>query len=103
MSGCRRRMQRPWDRGHGPAPPQRSGRPAGRYGQGGNRMDDRRLVGIDLGIASAHTVRVLAGDGSLVCRRKAAPTVESLAEWNKLPWPGGTSHPPGGGGGTDRL
>jgi transposase len=43
-------------------------------------MDDRRLVGIDLGIASAHTVRVLAGDGSLVCRRKAAPTVESLAE-----------------------
>jgi transposase len=43
-------------------------------------MEDRRLVGIDLGIASAHTVRVLAGDGSLVCRRKAAPTVESLAE-----------------------
>jgi transposase len=43
-------------------------------------MDDRRLVGIDLGIASAHTVRVLAGDGSLVCRRKATPTVESLAE-----------------------
>jgi hypothetical protein len=41
-------------------------------------MDDRRLVGIDLGITSAHTVRVLAGDGSLVCRRKAIPTVDSL-------------------------
>jgi transposase len=43
-------------------------------------MDDRRLVGIDLGITSAHTVRVLAGDGSLVCRRKAIPTVDSLAQ-----------------------
>jgi hypothetical protein len=29
-------------------------------------MGDRRLVGIDLGIISAHTVRVLAGDGSVV-------------------------------------
>jgi transposase len=43
-------------------------------------MDERRLVGIDLGITSAHTVRVLAGDGSVVCRRKALPTVESLGE-----------------------
>jgi transposase len=43
-------------------------------------MDDRRLVGIDLGITSAHTVRVLAGDGRVVCRRKAVPTVESLGE-----------------------
>jgi hypothetical protein len=43
-------------------------------------MDDRRLVGIDLGIISAHTVRVLAGDGSLVCRGKAIPTVDSLGE-----------------------
>jgi transposase len=43
-------------------------------------MQDRRLVGIDLGITSAHTVRVLAGDGSLVCRGKAVPTVESLGE-----------------------
>jgi transposase len=43
-------------------------------------MDDRRLVGIDLGITSAHTVRVLAGDGTIVCRRKAVPTVESLGE-----------------------
>jgi hypothetical protein len=41
-------------------------------------MDDRRLVGIDLGIISAHTVRVLAGDGNLVCRCKAIPTVDSL-------------------------
>jgi transposase len=43
-------------------------------------MQDRRLVGIDLGITSAHTVRVLAGDGSVVCRRKAVPTVQSLGE-----------------------
>jgi transposase len=40
---------------------------------------ERRLVGIDLGIASEHTVRVLRGDGSEVCRRRARPTVESLA------------------------
>ena len=43
-------------------------------------MDDRRLVGIDLGITSAHTVRVLAGDGSLVCRRTAVPTLDSLGQ-----------------------
>jgi transposase len=43
-------------------------------------MDDRRLVGIDLGITSAHTVRVLRGDGTLVCRRKAIPTVDSLEQ-----------------------
>jgi transposase len=35
----------------------------------------RRLVGIDLGIASAHTVRVLDGQGKEVCRRKCEPTV----------------------------
>jgi transposase len=38
----------------------------------------RRLVGIDLGIASAHTVRVLDGEGNTVAKRKAWPTVESL-------------------------
>jgi hypothetical protein len=42
-------------------------------------MDDRRLVGIDLGITSAHTVRVLDGGGTTV-RRKAVPTVASLTE-----------------------
>jgi transposase len=36
---------------------------------------DRRLVGIDLGIASAHTVRVLDGAGREVCRRRCDPTV----------------------------
>src|SRR4051794_12810858 len=39
----------------------------------------RRLVGIDLGIASAHTVRVLDGEGQQVCRRRCAPTVEEFA------------------------
>jgi transposase len=41
-------------------------------------VEDRRLVGIDLGIASDHTVRVLDGVGGEVCRRRARPTVESL-------------------------
>jgi transposase len=43
-------------------------------------MDDRRLVGIDLGVTSAHTVRVLRTDGTTVCRRKAVPTIQSLSE-----------------------
>jgi hypothetical protein len=38
----------------------------------------RRLVGIDLGIASRHSVRVLEADGRLVCRSSCVPTVESL-------------------------
>ncbi len=43
-------------------------------------MAERRLVGIDLGIASAHTVRVLDENGEVVAKRKAWPTVESLGE-----------------------
>jgi transposase len=43
-------------------------------------MKHRRLVGIDLGIASAHTVRVLDGEGTTLAKRKALPTVESLTE-----------------------
>jgi transposase len=43
-------------------------------------MNHRRLVGIDLGIASAHTVRVLDGDGTTLAKRKALPTVESLTQ-----------------------
>ena len=39
----------------------------------------RRLVGIDLGIASDHTVRVLDERGGEVCRRRARPTEQSLA------------------------
>ena len=39
----------------------------------------RRLVGIDLGIASRHSVRVLAADGQVVCRSSCVPAVESLA------------------------
>jgi hypothetical protein len=37
-------------------------------------MNHRRLVGIDLGIATAHTVRVLDGEGTAVAKRKAWPT-----------------------------
>lgn len=43
-------------------------------------MNHRRLVGIDLGIASAHTVRVLDGEANTIAKRKAWPTVESLGE-----------------------
>jgi len=43
-------------------------------------MPERRLVGIDLGIASAHTVRVLRGDGSEVCRRRCWPRLDRLQE-----------------------
>jgi transposase len=39
----------------------------------------RRLVGIDLGIASLHTVRVLDERGKEVCRRKCEPTVAGFA------------------------
>src|SRR5215468_7574125 len=39
----------------------------------------RRLVGIDLGIASRHSVRVLEADGQAVCRASCVPSVESLA------------------------
>jgi hypothetical protein len=42
-------------------------------------VEERRLVGVDLGIANDHTVRVLRGDGSEVARRRSRPTVESLA------------------------
>lgn len=40
----------------------------------------RRLVGIDLGIASAHTVRVLDEAGQTIAKRKATPTVSSLTD-----------------------
>lgn len=41
-------------------------------------MTQRRLVGMDLGIASSHTVRVLDEAGREVCRRRCVPTVASL-------------------------
>lgn len=40
---------------------------------------ERRIVGIDLGVASEHTVRVLAGDGTVLAKRRASPTKESLS------------------------
>jgi hypothetical protein len=45
----------------------------------GGQPGRRRLVGIDLGIASRHSVRVLEADGQAVCRSSCVPTVESLA------------------------
>src|SRR5215204_1210026 len=78
MSGSRRGMQPPWDRGRDPAPP--IGAAGAGHNEQGGAVDDRRLVGIDLGITSAHTVRVLSGDGTIVCRPKAVPTLASLVE-----------------------
>jgi len=44
------------------------------WGQAGGR-----LVGIDLGIASRHSVRVLEADGRPVCRASCVPSVQPLA------------------------
>jgi len=49
----------------------------------GGHMSSRRLVGIDLGIASAHTVRVLDETGKTIAKRKAWPTEQSLADVEK--------------------
>src|SRR5215472_15521793 len=46
--------------------------------QQGRQPGPRRLVGIDLGIASRHSVRVLEADGLVVCRTSCVPTTESL-------------------------
>jgi transposase len=43
-------------------------------------MTTRRLVGIDLGIASAHTIRVLDETGETIAKRKCWPTVASLSD-----------------------
>jgi len=40
----------------------------------------RRLVGIDLGVATAHTVVVLNEEGRVVARRRCAPTLQRLEE-----------------------
>jgi transposase len=47
--------------------------------QAEERPVPRRLVGIDLGIASRHSVRVLEADGRVVCRASCVPTVASLS------------------------
>jgi transposase len=44
----------------------------------GGQPGGRRLVGIDLGIASRHSVRVLEADGRVVCRSSCVPATESL-------------------------
>jgi transposase len=47
------------------------------------KMVSRRLLGIDLGIASAHTVRVLDEAGKTLAKRKAWPTQASLSDVEK--------------------
>jgi len=49
----------------------------------GDEMSSRRLVGIGLGIASAHTVRVLDESGKTIAKRKAWPTEQSLSDVEK--------------------
>src|SRR5437879_2472256 len=73
-----RLRRRPWDRGR-----TRDVAPRASWWMTDNRGDDmkyRRLVGIDLSIASAHAVRVLDGEGTTLAKRKALPTVESLTQ-----------------------
>src|ERR1700735_5695393 len=58
--------------------------PVTRQGEVAVELEDgqaaaRRLVGIGLGIASRHAVRVLEADGQAVCRASCVPTVESLS------------------------
>ena len=77
VSGSRREACLPWDRGLIVASLQ--GEPVRIGDERGEHIMVRRLVGIDLGIASAHTVRVLDETGATVAKRKAVPTVESLA------------------------
>src|SRR5260370_10489475 len=86
MSGSRCRALAPWDRGRWGAACCAAG--ADESGDARERwlMEEqdgqpvsRRLVGIDLGIASRHSVRVLEADGQVVCRSSCVPTVESLS------------------------
>lgn len=41
-------------------------------------MEQRRLVGIDLGIATAHTVVVTDETGRVIARKRCSPNMESL-------------------------
>src|SRR3984893_13366080 len=61
-----------------PSPPLGAARGDVHVGEEVTMERERRLVGIDLGISSAHPVRVRAGDGREVGGRKCVPTVESL-------------------------
>lgn len=41
-------------------------------------MQTRRIVGVDLGIATAHTVVICDGTGAILARRRCRPTRSSL-------------------------
>ena len=43
-----------------------------------NEVPVRRLAGIDLGVASEHTVRVLDGSGQKIAAARCVPSRESL-------------------------
>ena len=64
------------------------------------RQPPRRLVGIDLGIASRHSVRVLEADGQVVCRSSCVPAVASLAAAERAAL-AGAPRPPRAGRGQD--
>jgi hypothetical protein len=50
-------------------------------------MNHRRLAGIDLGIASAHTVRVLDGQGATVAKRRPCLPWRAWPRWRQRRWP----------------
>lgn len=66
-------------------------------------MPVRRLVGIDLGIASERTVRVLDGAGNMVCAARCVPTRQSLLAMEARALARGAGgYPAGGSAGADR-
>ena len=68
----------PWRDERSPSKRPETGRPPRPRRQQDGR---RRLVGIDLGITSAHTVRALRGDGGRVCRVGRSRRWRVLSRW----------------------
>ena len=46
---------------------------------------ENRVIGIDLGVTSAHTACVVDGAGGVICKRQARPTLESLSGLDVIP------------------
>ena len=66
-------------------------------------MAERRIIGLDLGIASEHTVRVLDGDGQGGGQTQGRPDGRELERrWNRPPWRAPAGDGARGGDGADR-
>src|SRR5262249_21609721 len=86
MNGSRCWALAPWDRGRWVAACCAAGAGSSDNAEERQQVEQeeagqppvRRLMGIDLGIASRHSVRVLEADGRVVCRPSCVPTTGSL-------------------------